>query len=180
MDNLGRRLATRTARLIDGWSELSGYLCGLVVLAATVVIVDLVITRYMRIPTVWQEELARYLIILSVFIGAAYTQKHDGHISIDLLTVYISPRPREVVSIIGAALGIVVATIIAWYAWPLWWDYTSHGYHSESLWGPPLAFPYILLPLGMTFLILQYFVYIARMITRFRKGGTEPGSKTEA
>jgi TRAP-type C4-dicarboxylate transport system permease small subunit len=122
----------------------------------------------MQVSTIWQIEASTYLLILAVFIGAAYTQKHEGHISIDLVTVLMPAKARDIIGIVGAVLGFIVALVIARYSWPVWWEAIEFDQHSESLWGPHLGFPYILIPLGMTLLALQYVVYIVRKITLFR------------
>jgi TRAP-type C4-dicarboxylate transport system permease small subunit len=50
----------------------------------------------------------------------------------------------------------------------MWWDTILENQHSNSLWGPHLGFPYILIPLGMTFLALQYLVGIGKEITALK------------
>ena len=70
------------ARGINGFSEVTGMASGLSILGACIVITYGVVIRYMHMSTTWQNELATYLLLLAVFIGAAYTQKHHGHISI--------------------------------------------------------------------------------------------------
>lgn len=164
----GKRLLSRTAWVIDGVTEVTGYLCGLAVLAASLIITFGVVVRYMGISTSWEIELATYLLILAVFVGAAFTQKYDGHISIDLVTIYIPPKPRDIIDIVGSVLGFIVAVVIARFSWPVWLDAIKYNEHSESLWGPHLAFPYLLIPLGMTLLALEYIVYTVRKINHFR------------
>lgn len=170
------------ARLIDGWSDLTGYASGLAIFAASAIIVDMVVVRKMfHQSTSWQEELARYLLILATFIGAAFTQKREGHIGIDLVTYYVPAKPRQVIHIVGAVAGFIVAVLIARYAWPVWWNTILYNEHSETLWGPHLGFPYILMPLGMTFLALQYLVYIGKKITLLKTSsrGQSPAAPPE-
>ena len=174
MKNTGNRFLSRTAWAIDGLTEISGYLSGIAILVAALIITLAVILRYLHISTIWQIEAATYLIILSVFVGAAYTQKHEGHISIDLVTILMPAKTRDIIGIAGAVLGFIVAVVIARYSWPVWWQAIEFNEHSESLWGPHLAFPYLLIPLGMTLLALQYIVYIARKVNHFRQKHTAP------
>lgn len=122
----------------------------------------------MRVPTVWQIELAIYLLMMATYVGAAYGLKHGAHIHIDIVTNLLPPRPREILSMVTTVMGFFITGVLAWYSWPMWWEAYEAGYHSESLWGPPLIFPYLLLPLGMSFLALQYLVQIARKTTLIR------------
>jgi TRAP-type C4-dicarboxylate transport system permease small subunit len=62
-----------------------------------------------------------------------------------------------------------MAAVLAWYAWPMWWEAVVEHQHTESLWGPPLWIPYLFLPLGMTLLFLQYIVYIHDKIVNLKK-----------
>jgi TRAP-type C4-dicarboxylate transport system permease small subunit len=168
------------ADAIDNLNENVGFLCGLSVLAASLIITFGVVVRYLGVSTPWQIELATYLLILAVFVGAAYTQKHGGHIAIDLVTIYMPPKPREIIVIIGSVLGLMVATVVAALSWPIWWEAIEFNQHSETLWGPHLAFPYLLIPLGMTLLSLQYIVHIVRNVREFRLkySGNKPGGET--
>jgi TRAP-type C4-dicarboxylate transport system permease small subunit len=163
-----KKLASRIIKTIDNLSEITGYAGGLALFVAAVVIVHLVITRYMLIPTVWQEELARYLLITAAFVGAAYTQKQGGHISCDIVTTFLPPKPKGIVHLVGSVVTAIVVGVIAWNAWPWWWEATEAGWHTETSWGPPLVFPYVLIPLGTTFLLLQYIVDINRQVTQIR------------
>jgi TRAP-type C4-dicarboxylate transport system permease small subunit len=153
---------SRAADAIDNVNEVTGLLCGLSVLAASLIITFGVIVRYMGVSTSWQIELSTYLLILAVFVGAAYTQKHGGHIAIDLVTIYMPPRPRKIIDLVGAVMGLIVAFVVAVLSWPIWWEAIEFNQHSETLWGPHLAFPYLLIPLGMTLLSVQYVVDIVR------------------
>ena len=64
----------------------------------------------------------------------------------------------------------MLAAILAWFAWPMWWEAVVRKEHTESLWGPPLWIPYLFLPFGMSLLFLQYIVYIIKKIKSLRKG----------
>jgi len=169
MKQVGKGLLPRAAWAIDGVSEFMGYLSGVAIVAASAIMVEMVVARKLfNVSTSWQEEMARYLLILATFLAAAYTQKHEGHVGIDLVTYYVPPKPRALIHVIGSVAGLIVAIVLTWYSWPIWWEAVKFNYHSESLWGPHLAFPYILIPLGMSLLALQYLVYIGRKIVLLR------------
>jgi TRAP-type C4-dicarboxylate transport system permease small subunit len=161
------KLLGRISGYIDGWSEFTGYLSGFFILAASLVIAQAVFVRkVLGQSTSWQSEMAVYLLMAAAFIGAAYTQKHEGHIGVDLVTAHLPARVHRVIDIAGSVLGLIVTVVIARYAWPLWWEAIKNNEHSETLWGPHLGFPYIIIPLGMTFLALQYLVRIGRKIAQ--------------
>ena len=88
----------------------------------------------------------------------------------DLVVIHLSPRTREVVLLIAAAVSCLLCLVLAVYSWPMWWQSVAANEHSESLWGPPLWIPYLFLPLGMSLLFLQYLAQIVKKFQEIRSG----------
>jgi TRAP-type transport system small permease protein len=58
------------------------------------------ITRYVfNDSAAWTEEIARYLLVASVFIGAAVGVRANNHIQVDFLYRYLPPRIGRVVAL---------------------------------------------------------------------------------
>lgn len=167
MKRLGRILAL----IINGLTYITGWIAALSLVAAAIIVTECVIVRKVfGISTIWQIEASVFLLILVVFTGAAFVQKNEHQLNVDLVIIHLSPKAREVTLIIVSIISCILALILAWYAWPMWWEALVNNEHSESLWGPPLWIPYLFLPLGMTLLFLQYIVYIRDKIIALKKG----------
>jgi TRAP-type C4-dicarboxylate transport system permease small subunit len=161
-------------RVTDILTIITGWLAALSLVAAAFIVTEAVIVRkLLGISTIWQIEASVILLIFTVFVGAPFVQKSEHHLNVDLVIIHLSPRTREITLIIVSILTCILAAILAWYAWPMWWETVVNNEHSESLWGPPLWIPHLFLPLGMTLLFLQYVVYIGRKIESLRKGDLE-------
>ena len=166
-----KQLWTLLTRIIDGLTYLSGWIAALSLLGAALIVTEGVLVRkILGISTIWQIEASVFLLIFVVFGGAAFVQKNEHHLNVDLVIIHLSPRTREITLIVVSIISCVLAAVLAWYAWPMWWESVVGNEHSESLWGPPLWIPYLFLPLGMTLLFLQYIVYICDKITKLKKG----------
>jgi TRAP-type C4-dicarboxylate transport system permease small subunit len=160
--------------VIDGLTLLTGWLAALSLVAAALIITEAVIVRKLfGVSTIWQIEASVYLLMFSVFAGAPFVQKNESHLNVDLLIIHFSPKTREIILIVVSIATCLLALLLAWYAWPMWWESIVRHEHSESLWGPPLWIPYFFLPLGMSLLFLQYIVYIWRKIDALKKGKYE-------
>jgi C4-dicarboxylate transporter DctQ subunit len=160
-----KRLLVKIAGFIDGLAEITGLLCGVAILAAAIIItLGVLLRQLLTANTVLEKDVSSYLLIMSVFVGAAYTHKHKGHIGVDVITTYMRHKPRAVIELAGEILGFIVAVVIARYAWPLWWEVTRLNQHSGLSANLPLFIPYIIIPLGMTLLALVYLVHIPRKI----------------
>jgi TRAP-type C4-dicarboxylate transport system permease small subunit len=174
MKQLGKILT----HIINGLTYLTGWTAALSLVAAAVIVTEAVIVRkVLGISTIWQIEASVFLLIFTVFAGAPFVQKNEHHLNVDLVIIHLSPRTREITLIIVSIISCLLAALLAWYAWPMWWESVVNKEHSESLWGPPLWIPYLFLPLGMTLLFFQYVIYIHRKITALRKGEISEAAK---
>lgn len=156
-------------RLIEGLTDLTGWIAALCLVGAALIVTEAVVVRkLLGISTIWQIEASIFLLLFTVFVGAPFVQKNEHHLNVDLLIVHLAPRTREITLIVVAVISMILAGVLAWYAWPMWWEAVVNREHSESLWGPPLWIPYLFLPLGMTLLCLQYIVFIKKKIAALK------------
>ena len=166
-----RQLGKILAWMIEGSTYFTGWVAAFCMAAAALIVTEGVIVRkVLGISTIWQIEASVFLLIFTVFAGAPFVQKNEHHLNVDLLIIHLSPRIREIVLIAVSILSCLIAGLLAWYAWPMWWESVIGNEHSESLWGPPLWIPYLFLPLGMTLLFFQYIVYICGKIISLQRG----------
>jgi TRAP-type C4-dicarboxylate transport system permease small subunit len=164
MSNVGKKLVL----FIEGISEYTGYIAGFAILGAALLQLEGVVTSMLGGSPYWQPEYAISLLILGIFVGAAYTQKYKGHLGVDLVTSHLPPKPRAIMAMIGTVVGFLVCVIMAKYLWGYWWGQKS--YHSETMAHVSLAYTQILLPLGLTLLALEYIAFFYREYTNSRKG----------
>ncbi len=156
---------------IEGSSSITGGIAALCIVAAALVVTEGIITRkVLGVSAIWQIEASVFLLILATFVGAAFVQKSEHHLNVDLVLIHLSPKTRELTLIVVSIIACILSGIIAWFAWPMWWEAVIRNDHSYSLWGPPLWIPYFFIPFGMSLLFFQYIVHIIKKITSLRKG----------
>jgi len=157
--------------VIEGSSSITGGIAALCIVAAALVVTEGIITRkVLGVSAIWQIEASVFLLILATFVGAAFVQKSEHHLNVDLILIHLSPKTRELTLIVVSIIACILSGIIAWFAWPMWWEALIRNDHSYSLWGPPLWIPYFFIPFGMSLLFFQYIVHIIKKITSLRKG----------
>jgi TRAP-type C4-dicarboxylate transport system permease small subunit len=129
-----------------------------IVLSSLILTYEVVMRYLLKIPTIWEIEAAVYLGVLATFMGAAYGLKDGAHINIDVVIRVLHPRTRRRLERFTSFLALVFCAYVAYKGWEMFWEAFSKGWRSESVWGPPLAAPYLFLPLGMTLLSLQFLI----------------------
>ena len=158
-------------RLINGMSQITGAVAALSIVAAALIVTEGVLVRkILGVSTIWQIEASVFLLIFAVFVGAPFVQKQEHHLNVDLVLIHLSPKIRELTLIIVSIISCLLSALLAWYAWPMWWESVVENAHSESLWGPPLWIPYFFLPFGLSLLFLQYIIHIIYKIKILRQG----------
>ena len=155
-------------RWVDTLSEISGYLSGACIVVAMLVICYAVVLRAMGVSTIWQTELATYLLIFVTFVGGAYGLKQGSHVSVELLTSRLPAKGRLALQVVAGLLSLVLIAAVGWYSYQMWWEAIESGERSGTAWNPSLSIPYLILPVGMVLIALQYLVLIARSIQELR------------
>jgi TRAP-type C4-dicarboxylate transport system permease small subunit len=69
------------------------------------------------ISSVWSEELARFVYVCLVFVGAALLFRDDAHIRVGVLTDRLKGRPLAVLQIVTISLAIPFIAVMTWGAW---------------------------------------------------------------
>jgi TRAP-type C4-dicarboxylate transport system permease small subunit len=87
----------------------------LVMFLATVT--QIVFRILLRLPASWSVELARYLFVLIVFVGAAALMKDEAHIRIGAMTDRLPKTGQKVLRVIARLLIIPFVMIMTWGAY---------------------------------------------------------------
>jgi TRAP-type C4-dicarboxylate transport system permease small subunit len=159
-------------------SRLGGAAAVALLLAAVVVICQMVFVRYvLKGSAIWQHEFVTFSLIGATFIGAPYVLLTHGHVNVDLLPVYLGPRGRLALALLAALIALIFCIILAWYGFAFWYQAYVEDWHAQTVWRPPLWVPYLAVPLGMALLALQYMAEILALVTGRAApfpGGGEP------
>ena len=98
--------------------EIEEHVATLLMVVLLVVVALQVFTRYVTgAPLAWTEELARYLFIYLVFVGASGAIRSRSHVRIDMFARRIPPLPRLVLFLAINLLILATMALIAWWGW---------------------------------------------------------------
>jgi TRAP-type C4-dicarboxylate transport system permease small subunit len=155
---------------IDRLSQLAGVLAVVLLLAAVVVICEMVFVRYvLAASAIWQHEFVTYSLIGATFMGAPYVLLTGGHVNVDLVPLYLGARGRHALALAALLLSLAFCTLLAVYGCAFWYQAFANDWRSESVWRPPLWIPYGALPLGMGLLALQCLAEILALLSGRRQ-----------
>jgi TRAP-type C4-dicarboxylate transport system permease small subunit len=139
-------------KFIDGYYRLLTVLLGLSVGILIVPVTLQMIARFTQwIPAwIWTEEMARFLFIWMVMLGAMVGVRDGTHFDVDVWPE-LSPRPNAVLRIVSMIFVLVFALVFVWYGI----KFVQFGWNQTSeLADLPMGWIFIAWPLtGLTWLL---------------------------
>jgi len=102
----------RLGRLLDRivWWCLAGVMA----VMSLAMLVQVLCRVLLGTAIIWAEEFAVLLFAWSIFLGAAYAQKDDSHLSIDTLRLLAGPRVRLALSVLRVSVIAACSAVAIW------------------------------------------------------------------
>jgi TRAP-type C4-dicarboxylate transport system permease small subunit len=158
-------------------SRASGVVAAMLIALGVLVICDMVIERYVfNLTTVWQIDVVTYSIVAATFIGSPYVLLYRGHVNVDVLPMYLSPRPRFWLAVFTVVLSAAFCAVLLYLCTRFWYEAYEGNWRSNTVWRARLWIPYLSMPVGLGLLVLQYAVELVCLATgRVPPFGIGPG-----
>ncbi len=142
-------------------NQLVLFLSMLAMVAACIVLTGGVLLRYfLHLPTDWQDEVAVFLLVFVTFGSSGWVQEQHGHIGIEAIAGYFSPRANRVRWWLCDLVSLAFCAFFAWKSWALVREAWVGDMTTSSTWAPPLWLPYGLMAGGMSLLTLQLLLQV--------------------
>lgn len=153
----GRRAAGALASRLEALNARVDRAVFAVVVAAVaamfLVVVAQVFCRYvLNFSLVWAEEAARYLLVLTTFLGASAAMRRGAHLGVSLVVERLWPTARRFVEALVQIVGCLVYAVLILEGTSL--ARQNFDQASPAL-GLPLGLVYLMIPLAGLLLGLQ-------------------------
>lgn len=143
----------KVLRILD--DKLEEYFLVTVLAAMCTLVFVQVIMRYVFGSALfWSEELARYMFLWLIWIGAAYATKKRSHIVITFFVNKLSGTPRKIINAIVILAWIGFATFLTLVGWQLTTLILNMGQLSPAM-RIPIGFVYASVPVGCGLMVIR-------------------------
>lgn len=127
--------------------ELEKWFLIITLVAMVLIVAVQVVLRWFDAATVWAEELARYIMLYQVWVGASYAVREDAHIRITALIGRLTGHKRQVSETVVLALWLIFALWLTVEGIGLVKEIAIMGQVSSAM-RIPMTIPYASVPIG--------------------------------
>src|SRR5204863_6440752 len=91
-------------------SQLAGIVAAGLIALSVVVVCQMVFVRYvLGRTTLWQTDFVVYSLVAATFVGSSYVLMTRGHVNVDILPHYASPRVRFGLAVFASLVPLAFA-----------------------------------------------------------------------
>lgn len=126
--------------------------CGMLVIASTLGMFQIITRFVLEQPAEWSEILIRLSLIWMVFLGIPAAFRQGAMVSVDVLYRWSPPRVKRILDWVVGLAALVLIAIIIWWGW----DYAMRG-RVQSMAGLEsisMFWGYVAMPVGGLFCVI--------------------------
>ncbi len=147
---------------LSGWAEQFGLIMVTIYASTTFIVVSLeVITRMMNNALPWTEELARWLLVATCFIGGSVALKRKKHVGVTGLIRFLPLQVKRIVMLITHITVAVFLVYLIGYSFKM---IASQGWQTGSVITVPMYYVRANIPLGGTLMLIHMLYFISLLL----------------
>jgi TRAP-type C4-dicarboxylate transport system permease small subunit len=131
-------------------------------------------------PSLITDEITGYLLVFVAFMGAAEALRAGRHIGVDVVVGSLSQRARLRLTLVALLFSLAFLTFFWWHAVVMVYKSYVRNVTVPSSLLTPIWIPQVFIPIGMTLLLLQVVVEIAKTVTAIRSPDKQEGQAQRA
>ncbi len=148
----------------ERWALLAFY-----TLLVSTMTVEVIRREVFAYSSIWGEEVVRYSFIYLAWIGASAAVRERGHIRIDVIFNYVSPRIKALLYMFGDVVMFAIAVLAVYWSLEtvaVSWKFgsVSHGLRVSMVWF------LLAVPIGFGLMIFRLVQSFVRDLADFRAG----------
>lgn len=134
---------------------------------------EIVFRYFLNHPLVWVVEISEYVLLYITFLGGAWLLRNEGHVSIDFLATFLSPKNQALLSFITSLLGAISCLALFWYAGQSTWDHFSRNAYDLKYLKVPFVVILAPIPIGSFMLSIQFMKRAKGYLEKWRTARNE-------
>ena len=129
----------------------------IVVLLAVMILMafsQIVLRNFFSTGIAWGDSLVRYLVVWVGFVGAAVAAKEEKHITIDVVSRWITGAGKPVIQVISHSSSAAICGLLTWAGVKFIWFEAQMG--GTAFFNLPVWVPELIIPITFGLMTLRY------------------------
>lgn len=154
---------TAFLRAVDWMNVVLRHVVGAMLGVMVIVVALQIVVRFVLPPlgltlsAPWSEEVARYLMLWSIFLGAAAAARAGALIAVDTLPDSLPPRWGDRIRLLALAVTIGFFALLVWLGWR-WMEFGET--ETSTVLNLPMIWVYAAMPVGSTLAIVNILAFV--------------------
>lgn len=146
------------------WIEgiIKAVICALLCLMVIIVFANVVSRYYLESSLAWSEEIARFMLIWLVFLGAVVAYQKDEHLGLD---IFVKQLPLGMRRIVAVVIDLLVLFSLGLLVKGGFWMMTDSWAWLSPATDTPYGKIYLIIPLTCGLMFLQTLIKIYKHLT---------------
>ena len=134
---------------------------------------EVALRYFFNAPTVWAEEMSRFVQLWATYLAAAWALRHRQLIRIGLVIDRLSASTRRWLELFSLLVIAVFSGIAVWYGTWIAWDSVVQSRTTSTMLDVPAVLTEAAIPVGFTLLAVQA---LCEMALVWRLGAPQPAA----
>lgn len=137
------------------WNHLEEiFLIPSIIFSVVLILIQVVMRYVFGSSLAWSEELARYLFVWQVWVGASYSAKNKSHLRITFARDRLAPPARRKVELLVTVIWIAFAGFVAVNGFSLVARVNRFNQRSSAL-RMPMMYAHLAVPVGCSLMVIR-------------------------
>lgn len=123
---------------------------------------------FLKNPQGWVVQTSQYSLVFVTFLAAAWVLRREKHVTMDLLTNWLSPGKKAVFGMVTSTVGALVCLIITYYSLLVTIDHFRRKIYDMQVIEVPLGPMFAVMTLGCLTLFIQFLRRISGFLEEWR------------
>lgn|SRR5699024_763821 len=143
--------------IIDKLENLLASLAGIVILFLMLsTILEVTARFFFNTSFVWIQEYNEYALLYIPFLAGAWLLRLNGHVVVDLIDNFVSPKISKVLEKIVVLIGVATMAIMLYASIIVTINAFRDNLTSVTILHTPQAYVYIIIPIGTLFMLIEF------------------------
>jgi len=130
---------------------------GLISFMMLAICLEVIMRYFLQRPLTWVVDSSGFILLYVTFLGTTWLLKKEGHVSIEIVLQYLSPRTRSLVNGITSVVAFFFCLAFTYYGAVTTWDHFQRGAGTGSVSiDIPKAVLLVVIPIGFFLLSIQF------------------------